>query len=588
MTVLSDTDVSPNMSDNERLTPGENDRHTLPDLLDANGYPQDLGKDLGATVVGRCTRSQSESAFQQRRYTAREVRRIRERLLRTQRRPNPHDLRNFTRRQRLALFSLALVDFVSFCSMSVMAPFFPKEAAFKGMTNTTSGFVFSFYALVMFLSSPLFGKLIPQVGARFLFMSGMFVAGCCNVLFGFLGFIDDNLTFTVYCLLVRGTEALGAAAYSTASYTFVADIFPDNMGSVMGILETFVGLGMSVGPALGGLLYSLGGFGLPFYVLGVLMVIIVPVNYFLLPPGDGLDMEGRSGSIIEMMRVPSVIVTSFVIVVASSTWGFLDPTLEPHLRQFQLSAEEIGLIFLLFSAVYAVSSPLWGWLADRLSNHWSMMAWGLIASTVGLLLLGPSPFIPGLKSSVWLNLVSLSILGVAVALTLLPTFQGVLDNAIEGGCREDLGTYSLVAGIWSCMYSLGEVIGPLCGGVLVEHYGFPLCSSIMAAMTFILALVTILYHSFKCESPTAKPALDTHETESYLSGGIGGDDVEKGDGAAAGHENSDEKEPLLGNARSSAAMKSVNGYSKYGSEVEASHSAPTLTVTAAVEGNGCL
>jgi hypothetical protein len=28
-------------------------------------------------------------------------------------------------------------------------------------------------------------------------------------------------------------EALGAAAFSTATYTFVADIFPDNMGAVL-------------------------------------------------------------------------------------------------------------------------------------------------------------------------------------------------------------------------------------------------------------------------------------------------------------------------------------------------------------------
>lgn len=51
-------------------------------------------------------------------------------------------------------------------------------------------------------------------------------------------------------------EALGASAYSTASYVFVVNAFPESIGTVLGILETFVGLGMSVGPAIGGLLYS--------------------------------------------------------------------------------------------------------------------------------------------------------------------------------------------------------------------------------------------------------------------------------------------------------------------------------------------
>lgn len=68
--------------------------------------------------------------------------------------------------------------------------------------------------------------------------------------------IENSTTFTILCFVVRGLEALGASAYSTASYVFVVNTFPDKIGSVLGILETFVGLGMSVGPAIGGLLYS--------------------------------------------------------------------------------------------------------------------------------------------------------------------------------------------------------------------------------------------------------------------------------------------------------------------------------------------
>ncbi|KDR11631.1 MFS-type transporter SLC18B1-like isoform X2 [Zootermopsis nevadensis] len=463
----------------------------------------------------RCVRSQSLPGCQLNKYSAGEIRRMRERLLRTQRHPEPGSIRHFSRTQKLALTSLALVDFISFCSMSIMAPFFPKEASRKGMSETISGLVFSFYALVMFVSSPLFGKILPRVGAKFLFMSGMFVAGSCNLLFGMLVYIENFPTFTIYCFLVRGMEALGASAYATASYVFVVDIFPDNIGSVLGILETFVGLGMSIGPALGGILYSVGGFGLPFYTLGILMVVIVPANLCLLPPGDACNMEKKSGSLLELIRVPSVIMISLVIVVISNTWGFLDPTLEPHLREFQLNPEHIGLIFLLFSSLYGVFSLIWGWLADRCNNHWSMMVWGLLICTIGLLLLGPSPLLPFLKNTIWLNLVALSVLGISVALTLLPTFQAVLDSAIEGGCSEDLSTYSLVAGVWSCMYSLGEVTGPSVGGVLLEYYGFPICSTVMACATFVLALVTLVF--FVTKETMHQNSSDKITTDSGIS-----------------------------------------------------------------------
>lgn len=77
------------------------------------------------------------------------------------------------------------------------------------------------------------------------------------------------------------------------------------------------------------------------------------------------SIETKSGSLLELIKVPAVVITGLVIVVVSNTWAFLDPTLEPHLRQFDLSPEQVGLVFLLFSALYGIFSPIWGWLADK-------------------------------------------------------------------------------------------------------------------------------------------------------------------------------------------------------------------------------
>lgn len=43
----------------------------------------------------------------------------------------------------------------------------------------------------------------------------------------------------------------------------------------------------------------------------------------------------------QLCKIPAVMVTASVIVMTSITWGFLDPTLEPHLRQ-------VGALELLF------------------------------------------------------------------------------------------------------------------------------------------------------------------------------------------------------------------------------------------------
>ncbi len=62
--------------------------------------------------------------------------------------------------------------------------------------------------------------------------------------------------FIIYCFVLRIFLALGVAASGTASFAITAATFPDNVGTVFGLLETFTGLGLMVGPALGGVLYE--------------------------------------------------------------------------------------------------------------------------------------------------------------------------------------------------------------------------------------------------------------------------------------------------------------------------------------------
>ena len=48
----------------------------------------------------------------------------------------------------------------------------------------------------------------------------------------------------------------------------IAKEFPNNVATMFAVLETFFGIGMIMGPTIGGALYELGGFTLPFVTLG--------------------------------------------------------------------------------------------------------------------------------------------------------------------------------------------------------------------------------------------------------------------------------------------------------------------------------
>ena len=74
----------------------------------------------------------------------------------------------------------------------------------------------------------------------------------------------DNLIFRII-------EACGNSGFLTGSFSMIAKEFPENVATMFAILETFFGIGMIVGPTVGGALYEAGGFTLPFVSLGIVM-----------------------------------------------------------------------------------------------------------------------------------------------------------------------------------------------------------------------------------------------------------------------------------------------------------------------------
>ncbi|CAN7998282.1 unnamed protein product [Ixodes hexagonus] len=404
--------------------------------------------------------------------------------------------------QKLTLFCLCLVNFTSYLSYSVIAPFYPQEATIimssfqasrKGMREAVSGFVFSVYALTMMVFSPIFGKLVPILGTRFIFFNGIFFAGASNILFGLLDMAENTLTFTLLSFLVRIFEALGAAAFSTASYTIVLNLYPDHISTVFGIIETCVGVGMSLGPAIGGALYSVGGFGLPFYILGCCVLLTLPISWYLMRGIQVQATEMRKESYLTLLRVPQVIVVCIILVVGSQSQGFVEPTLEPHMRQeFGADTSIVGTFFLVMSAAFSICSPLVGYICMKTEQRIPIMIIGLILMSAAQLFMGPAPFL-GIPSNLWMTLATVTVLGTSFAIAYVPTMESIIHAATDGGMEGDIGTYALVSGLWNSMYSLGEVIGPSFGGVLLDLIGFSWASTVVAGGSLLTAMMATLY-----------------------------------------------------------------------------------------------
>ncbi|XP_064597183.1 MFS-type transporter SLC18B1-like [Liolophura sinensis] len=414
-------------------------------------------------------------------------------------------IRGLSGPQKFLLLNVLLSDFLTSCCLSLLAPFFPQEAHNKNISDSISGWIFGVYSLTQFVFAPICGKLLPTIGGRFMYLSGGFWSGACTILFGFLQYVpvdnDGGTAFIALCFSLRIVLAIGCAALQTAGYAFSFNEFPNSVATVFGIMEVFVGLGFMAGPALGGLLYEVGGFYLPFVVVGGLILASVPINYCFIPELEEVDEGEGEGSVMNLLKMPSIVVMNIVVVVGSVIWSILDPTLAPRLNEFSLSPSIVGLIFLLMSAFYALTAPLWGRMADKMKDNKLLLIPGFIFSAISLLLLGPSPIF-GLGSDynqLWLNVVSLCLLGISCSLAIIPSFDVFLDLAETVGFEENVNTYGVVAGLWSSMNALGDFIGPSIGGVLLTSVGFQLCMTYTAlACAVVVVLLVMMEIAERC------------------------------------------------------------------------------------------
>ncbi|GFR75426.1 MFS-type transporter SLC18B1 [Elysia marginata] len=255
-------------------------------------------------------------------------------------------------------------------------------------------------------------------------------------------------------LMVRTVEAMGISAFETSSFAIISAEFPDHIASAFSILETCQGIGYMTGATVGGLLYAVGGFGFPFWTTGVLVLSTGILFLACLPP----PTEGsrrRQGNILTLLRSPMVWIAILLIVAGSSAIGFLNPTITLHLKLYGLSTLEASLFFIIAPVLYALLSPLWGYLNDSKDIQAPLMMWACIACGGGFLMIGPTPVLPFLPKQLWIITVGYVLFGLGIGCTVIPTMKCMVIGARELGFPDNISTFGMVSGLFNANFHFG-------------------------------------------------------------------------------------------------------------------------------------
>ena len=145
-----------------------------------------------------------------------------------------------------------------------------------------------------------------------------------------------------------------------------------SLASVMGWSESAGGLGYIVGPGAGVLLASIGNFGTPFIVLGIMFIAILPLIPLALkntrPRGPTCGIaRAEARPPWRSYLIFDVVNAGLGTFLMGASFGALGPTLGDHLT-IKLGLQKdwmIGVVYGIPAIVYGVACPIVGILTDK-------------------------------------------------------------------------------------------------------------------------------------------------------------------------------------------------------------------------------
>jgi len=396
--------------------------------------------------------------------------------------------------------------FLGGVAVSILSPFYTKEATDKGLTVWQSGVVYASIYLTQIVCMPLLSKFISRIGANRMFTGGLCLSGVSNLAFGYLQYADGPALFFSLSLFVLVVSALGASALFAAVYPLATKTVTKRYrATILSVIETSFGVGMMTGPSFGGFLFDLGGFDLPFTVTGGALLAFSLISCLVLrrmaaTEDDDDDAAAYHQEAVSdnpkysrLMRDPTISGCMVIIVLSEMSVAWFLPSFEPFLnRNFALNSSMTGLIFSLEGITYAVFSPVFGMLLDKGIPKCSGLVVGAVAAMLGLCLVGPVPLISSfVPKTPYTSAVGLSIVGTGIAATFITTLTMMLGSATRVASDSEQ-TRSMVTSLWMIAENIGTAMGTFFGGLAYDGLGFEQGLMVIAGLQLIsLAIIPV-------------------------------------------------------------------------------------------------
>ena len=373
---------------------------------------------------------------------------------------------------------LSFLQALVFVAYSLPLPIYPGLALSKNITKDVIGLIFACYPITHLLTSFLFGKMMMRWDRKKVVLYCLLSLTFATMVFGLVDLITDPFPFIFFSIVSRLLQGCGVAGYNVVCFAIFPKLYPDTLQEKLGYFAVACGVGISIGPILGGVLFSLVNYEFVFFSVASLYLILWA---YLKKNLDFSDLERDSDDVMmeidpkdeigygTFFRSFQFVLTILCQILSVVSVVLLYPTLGD--RIFKL-----GGTTLTISMAFAVNTLCYSGIV-MVSNYFALTQklHRRVSICIGFFLCIISLYVIANTENLEQIVIGMGIMGFGHFFVLLPIIPEIIDIGSKfpsnSPNKEDV-VNDLSAALFNAAFGLTEFIGPILGGFLDVTFGF--------------------------------------------------------------------------------------------------------------------
>lgn len=369
-------------------------------------------------------------------------------------------------------------------SYTMLIPFLPMYLINElGVTsdnvNMWSGIIFSVTFIVSAVMAPIWGKLSDKKGRKPM-------AVRAGVGLAITYFICGIVSSPIQLMFARILQGFAAGLWP-AELAIMSSYAPkEKLGFCMGVMQGALTAGGVIGPLLGGVLASVFGMRVSFFISAGALALITLITLIFIkePPREAKTPEqlalAKEAEKVNLLKVPMIRRMLECAVVIQMAILILQPILTLYVAELNHSMDNVimlsGMVFSLGGFAGAISAPLWGRYGQ---SHGFFRTMCITLAGTGFILIIQS--IPS-------TLTPFAILQFVCGLFYAGVYPSINSILVKSPAEQR----GRIFGLMFAAQQIGSTIGPLVGGFIGTFFGLKFVFIFAGILMFITSALMYL------------------------------------------------------------------------------------------------